>query len=143
MGGRWYVPKNPPTSVSLGDECSHANSRLGEQIDSVLQVCADRGFNSTFYHDATYEASVSYDSSKNWLFTYDSALSLRSKLCKTKRTAVHVDYTLAAANIQFEDFMNYCGFGPYGRLVMLKTLANFLTRNYTSADKEGACMALS
>ncbi|XP_054930661.1 uncharacterized protein [Dermacentor andersoni] len=142
MGGRWYVPKNPPANVSLGDECAHNHYPAGDQIVSITKACSNRGFNSTFYHDATYEASVAYDSSQNWLFTYDSAVSLRSKLCKSKRIAVDVDYTLAAVNIQFEDSMNNCGFGVYPRLTMLKAVAGFLTRNYTSAAKEGACMAL-
>ncbi|XP_075543612.1 uncharacterized protein LOC142578077 [Dermacentor variabilis] len=142
MGGRWYVPKNPPANISLGDECAHDHYPAGNQIVSITKVCSTQGFNSPSYHDGTYEASVAYDSSRNWLFTYESAVSLRSKVCKSKRKTVDVDYTLAAVNIQFEDFMNNCGFGLYHRLTMLKAVAGFLTQNYTSAAKEHACMAL-
>nr|XP_054926328.1 uncharacterized protein LOC129384751 [Dermacentor andersoni] len=142
MGGRWYVPKDPPANVSLGDECAHDHYPAGDQIVSITKACSNQGFNSTFYYDGTYEASVAYDSSKNWLFTYDSALSLRTKLCGSKRAAVDVNYTLAAVNIQFEDYMNICGFGPYHRLTMLKAIADFLSRNYTSAAQEHACKAL-
>ncbi|XP_070392257.1 uncharacterized protein [Dermacentor albipictus] len=140
MGGRWYVPKNPPANVSLGDECTNDRYPAGDQIVSITKVCSNRGFNGTFYKDGTYDASVAYDSQQNWLFTYDSAPSLRSKVCKSKRNAVDVNYTLAAVNIQFEDYMNNCGYGPYHRLTMLKAVAGFLTRNYTSAAEEDACM---
>ncbi|KAL1446016.1 hypothetical protein MTO96_028952 [Rhipicephalus appendiculatus] len=142
MGGRWYMPRRPPNSISLGDECSHTRHPGGFQITSISTACADRGLNSTFHHDATYDAPVAYRRSDNWLFTYESAHSLRSKICKTKRTALDVNYTLAAVNIQFEDFLNYCGHGPHRRLVMLRTVAVFLARSYASADKESTCLTL-
>ncbi|XP_049522552.1 uncharacterized protein LOC125945040 [Dermacentor silvarum] len=60
------------------------------------------------------------------------------KLCKSKKNATNVAYTLAAVDIQFEDGNGVCGYGSYPRLRMLKKLALFFAYNYTSADKESS-----
>ncbi|KAH7967682.1 hypothetical protein HPB52_001642 [Rhipicephalus sanguineus] len=64
----------PPTIASTQLLPSLLNSEY-----PIRLACVDRGLNSTFYHDATYDASVAYSGSDNWLFTYESAFSLRSK----------------------------------------------------------------
>ncbi|XP_070393543.1 uncharacterized protein [Dermacentor albipictus] len=148
MGGRWYVPKYPdklagtPGNYSLGHECATATGGdvpRRDQISSIVEACEDPNYNDTFSIDSTFQAMFSYVKPDFTLYTYDSASTLRFKLCQTKRNVTDLYYNVVADNIQYEDFNDVCGYGSYSRLQILKRLAAFLAENYTSPDQERFC----
>ncbi|XP_072143683.1 uncharacterized protein [Dermacentor andersoni] len=149
MGGRHYFPLYPdsldgtPGNFSLGHRCTPTNLPESKQIGSIGEVCKDPVYNSTFYLDTTFQALVAYDKAKARLFTYDSASSLRYKLCETKRNATDISYTIVAENIQFEDATNECGYGPFSRLRTLKALAHFFFDDYSDATFRDACVSVA
>lgn len=146
--GRWYRPKSPDTTTgipgnySLGKRCAMTTPPSG-QLGSISEVCKNPNYNSTFYFDKKFKALVAYNKTERWLFTYDSALALRLKLCEANLNALSLKYSLAAVNIEFEDAKDDCGFGPFHRLQQLKALAAFLSNNYTSPASESACRSLT
>ncbi|XP_070390837.1 uncharacterized protein [Dermacentor albipictus] len=148
MEGRWYRPKFPdnitdmPGNYSLGRRCAKKAPHSG-QLASISEVCKRPIYNSTFHFDKKFKALVTYNKTKRWLFTYDNAYALRLKLCEANVNALSLKYSLAAVNIEFEDGKGDCGFGPYHRLQQLKTLAAFLSTNYTSPADESACMSFT
>ncbi|XP_070392846.1 uncharacterized protein [Dermacentor albipictus] len=154
MAGRWYAPcekgstsSTGPTGYSLGSKCGGAclqKKLLREhQITDISRACSRTAYNNSFYEDRAFQARVAYDVGAELVFTYDSPINLRTKLCKAKANATNVKYTLAAADIQLEDANGTCGYGPFPRLYMLKKLAEFFAFNYTSAGREGACRAVT
>ncbi|KAH7969447.1 hypothetical protein HPB52_018259 [Rhipicephalus sanguineus] len=106
-------------------------------------VCKDPIYNASFYMDNKFKALVTYDKAKERLFTYDSASTLREKLCETRENVTNLKYTIVAQNIQFEDESYVCGHGPFSRLRMLKALARFFFYNYTHAGLKAACNSVA
>ncbi|XP_070392264.1 uncharacterized protein [Dermacentor albipictus] len=148
MGGRWYMPKYPdnladtPGNYSLGHECTttmRGDAPPRDQITSIVEACEEPNYNETFSIDSTFQALFTYVKADVSLFTYDSASTLRFKLCETKRNVTDLHYNIVADNIQFEDFHDVCGYGSYSRLRILKRLAAFLAEKYTSPDQERFC----
>ncbi|KAL1413977.1 hypothetical protein MTO96_030870 [Rhipicephalus appendiculatus] len=134
MGGRWYTPMDPanlpnvPGNYSLGQPCTTSMQGAGpdgHQIWSIAEVCKLPNYTSAFSYDDTFQAEFAYDESEKMLFTYDDSGSLRFKLYETPGIPKNLRYILAADNVQYEDFANACGRGPYSRLRLLKTLARF------------------
>ncbi|XP_070390915.1 uncharacterized protein [Dermacentor albipictus] len=149
MGGRHYFPLYPdsldgtPGNFSLGHRCAPNNLPASKLIGSIVEVCKDRVYNSTFYLDTTFQALVAYDKANAKLFTYDSASSLRYKLCETKSNATSISYTIVADNIQFEDATNECGYGAFSRLRTLKALTHFFFDDYSDASFRDACLSVA
>ncbi|KAL3251881.1 hypothetical protein MRX96_055015 [Rhipicephalus microplus] len=107
-------------------------------------VCSNRAvkdpnYNSTFSVDSVFQALFAYDKTDGWFFTYDSASTLRFKLCETKVNVTDLQYSIVADDIQYEDFKNVCGYESYSRLRVLKKLAAFLVENFTLPSQHGAC----
>ncbi|XP_075739524.1 uncharacterized protein LOC142784985 [Rhipicephalus microplus] len=136
MGGRWYTPKYPdnlpkvPGNYSLGQPCTTNTQGAGpdgHQIWSIAEVCKLSNYKSTFRYDDNFQAEFAYDMSEKMLFTYDNSASLRFKLFETPGIPANLHYIFAADNIQYEDFANECGEGPYSRLRILKALVRFIT----------------
>ncbi|XP_070392276.1 uncharacterized protein [Dermacentor albipictus] len=152
MGGRWYIPKYPdkligtPGNYSLGHDCTktvRGDADLRKQISSIVEACEDVNYNKSFSIDSTFKAQFSYDKSDLALFTYESAFTLRLKLCETKRNFTNLHYNIVADDIQYEDFDNFCGYGSYSRLQILKRLVAFLAENYKSPIEERACKLIT
>ncbi|XP_070390861.1 uncharacterized protein [Dermacentor albipictus] len=147
MAGRWYRPKYAdnlypsPGNYTLGFPCATDEHAPMGQMVNVTEACIDQRYSSDFKYDFAYKSEFTYNKQEKWLFTYDTARSLRLKLCETKKNMTHLHYTFAAVNIQFEDAKDYCGFGEFPRLRALKALARFFAFNYTSASEEQACLA--
>ncbi|KAL1413975.1 hypothetical protein MTO96_030869 [Rhipicephalus appendiculatus] len=148
MGGRWYIPAFPdrdidiPGNYSLGHHCkttSRGDAPPRHQISSIAECCEDLRYNETFSFDHTFKAMLAYDKSDHGLFTYDSALSFRLKLCDTKKNVTDLHYNIVADDIQYDDIENVCGYGEYSRLHTLNRLAAFLGKNYTSRDQGITC----
>ncbi|XP_072143675.1 uncharacterized protein [Dermacentor andersoni] len=147
MAGRWYRPKYPDNvypstgNYTLGFPCAADEHAPMGQMVNVTEACIDQKYSSNFKYDFAYKSEFTYNKQEKWLFTYDTARSLRLKLCETKKNMTHVHYTFAAVNIQFEDAKDYCGFGEFPRLRVLKALARFFAFNYTSDSQEQACLS--
>ncbi|KAL3251883.1 hypothetical protein MRX96_055017 [Rhipicephalus microplus] len=148
MGGRWYVPAFPdrdtdvPGNYSLGHRCktaSRGDAPPRDQISSIAEGCEDPRYNKTFSFESTFESLFAYDKSDHMLFTYDSAFSYQLKLCDTKKNVTDLHYNIVADDIQFDDIDDFCGYGKYSRLLMLKKLAAFLEKNYTTPDQGTTC----
>ncbi|XP_037568117.2 uncharacterized protein LOC119448989 [Dermacentor silvarum] len=148
MGGRWYVPlyadfaPNSPGNYSLGQKCRPRKPTEEDQITNIAEACTNPSLNNTFQLDTQFQALVAYNKKERLFFTYDSASTLRTKLCSTKANMTDLKYTLAAADIQFEDANNNCGYGSFPRLRMLKKLAQFFAFTYTSSAQRRPCLAL-
>ncbi|KAL1424317.1 hypothetical protein MTO96_020309 [Rhipicephalus appendiculatus] len=91
----------------------------------LFRACKLSNYKSKFAYDDTFQAEFAYGESEKMLFTYDDTGSLRFKLYETPGIPADLHYILAADNVQYEDFVNVCGRGPYSRLRLLKTLARF------------------
>ncbi|XP_072143655.1 uncharacterized protein [Dermacentor andersoni] len=147
MQGRWYKPKdrdydpNGPGNYQLGKPCAN-ELPLGftKQTSDIIWACRNHGYNKTFKIDQTFQAMVGYDKQFGFLVTFDTAETLRSKLCEAKSTAPAAKFYIAAAAIGAEDHVNACGFGALTRLRMLKALTYFFAYNYTSAAQKSACL---
>ncbi|KAH6936865.1 hypothetical protein HPB50_023807 [Hyalomma asiaticum] len=130
-----------PGNYSLGHKC-RPRKPTEDQITNIAEACTNPALNNTFQVDSQFEAVVAYNKTERLFFTYDSASNLRAKLCRTKANMTSLKYTLAAADIQFEDANNDCGYGAFARLHMLKKLAQFFAFKYKSSSQRRACMAI-
>ncbi|XP_065307374.1 uncharacterized protein [Dermacentor albipictus] len=148
LGGRWYVPlysdfaPNDPGNYTLGQKCRPRKPTEDDQIANIAEACKNPALNNTFQLDREFQALVAYNKTERLFFTYDSASSLRYKLCTTKANMTDLKYTLAAADVQFEDASNTCGYGSFPRLRMLKKLAEFFAFRYTSRTQRTSCLEL-
>ncbi|XP_049268941.1 uncharacterized protein LOC119382045 [Rhipicephalus sanguineus] len=148
MGGRWYTPfyvdyiPDKPGNYSLGQKCRPRKPTEDDQITNIAEACTDPSLNNTFEVDTLYEALVAYNKTERLFFTYDSASNLRAKLCRTRGNMTSLKYTLAAADIQYEDASNACGYGSFPRLRMLKKLAEFFAFQYRSSSERRECMRI-
>ncbi|XP_075741111.1 uncharacterized protein LOC142789514 [Rhipicephalus microplus] len=66
-------------------------------------------------------------------------ISSIAELCDTKKNVTDLHYNIVADDIQFDDIDDFCGYGKYSRLLMLKKLAAFLEKNYTTPDQGTTC----
>ncbi|XP_049522556.1 uncharacterized protein LOC125945043 [Dermacentor silvarum] len=150
MEGRWYQPKNRdqdpngPGKFQLGMPCKRG-LRFGfaTQTTRIALACNDQRYNETFKVDKKFQAMVGYDKGEGFLFTFDTAETLRSKLCEAKSNVTNLKFYIAAADIGAEDHNNVCGLGALSRLRMLKALAHFFAYNYTSSAQKSECLLVN
>ncbi|XP_065307500.1 uncharacterized protein [Dermacentor albipictus] len=150
LEGRWYKPKdrdhdpNGPGNYQLGMPCRNELPHgFTKQTSDIIQACRDQRYNTTFKIDQKFQAMVGYNKDHGFLFTFDTAETLRSKLCEAKSNATATKFYIAAAVIGAEDHVNTCGLGALRRLHMLKALAHFFAYNYTSAAQKSACLLVN
>ncbi|XP_070392185.1 uncharacterized protein [Dermacentor albipictus] len=144
LEGRWYTPKDQDGDYQLGMPCTNEiPAWIGKQAREIEMACYNRFYNFTFKIDQKFQAMVGYDKIDGLLFTFDTAETLRSKLCEAKSTATATKFYIVAANIGAVDYDNWCGFGALRRLHMLKALAHFFAYNYTSAAQKSACLLVN
>ncbi|XP_054930552.2 uncharacterized protein [Dermacentor andersoni] len=148
--GRWYQPKDRdydiygPGNYQLGLRCGNALPRgLTKQTSDIALACRDHRYKNSFKLNAFYQAMWGFDKPDGFLFTFDSAETLRSKLCEAKSNVTATKFYIVAAGIGGEDHLNTCGFGALSRLRMLKALAHFFAYNYTSAAQKSACLSVN
>ncbi|KAH7985044.1 hypothetical protein HPB49_026631 [Dermacentor silvarum] len=113
------------------------------QLFQVFEACNDQRYNSSFKIDQTFQAMVGYNKDHGFLFTFDTAETLRLKLCEAKSNVTDLKLHVAAANIGAEDHTNQCGLGSLSRLRMLKALSLFFAHNYTSSAQKSKCLLVS
>ncbi|XP_049269055.1 uncharacterized protein LOC125757518 [Rhipicephalus sanguineus] len=97
-------------------------------------------YKNSFKVDTKFQAMVGYDEGEGWLFTFDTAETLRKKLCEAKSNVTALRLNIVASNIGSEDYTNKCGFGSLSRLRMLKALSLFFAHNYTSSAEKSKCL---
>ncbi|XP_075543909.1 uncharacterized protein LOC142578404 [Dermacentor variabilis] len=86
LEGRWYRPKdrdhdpNGPGNYQLGMPCANELPfGLTKQTSEIMLACRDQRYNKTFKIDQTFEAMVGFDKQHGFLFTFDTAETLRAK----------------------------------------------------------------
>ncbi|KAH6935736.1 hypothetical protein HPB50_008677 [Hyalomma asiaticum] len=142
MGARMYSPRYPdklpdtPGNFSLGEQCKPTGR--AEQIISITEVCENPIYKSPEF-DGRYQSFYLYDKSKALMYAYETAATLRFKLCDTKREVQSLRYTIVADNIELADIHNACGYGEYGEVRMLEVLARFLVYSYSAPQDDAAC----
>ncbi|KAL1442208.1 hypothetical protein MTO96_046506 [Rhipicephalus appendiculatus] len=147
MAGRWYRPKNRdndtngPGNYQLGKPCvNEQRADLGKQTSEIDYACRLPSYKNSFKVDTTFQAMVGYDKSEGWLFTFDTAETLRKKLCEAKSNVTGLRLNLVASDIGSEDYADECGFGRVSRLWMLKLLSLFFSDSYNSSADKSNCL---
>ncbi|KAL1487234.1 hypothetical protein MTO96_046605 [Rhipicephalus appendiculatus] len=150
MAGRWYRPQNRdndpngPGNYQLGKPCENEQrADIGQQTSGIDLACSLPSYKNSFKEDTTFQAMVGYDKSEGWLFTFDTAETLRKKLCEAKSNVTGLRLTIVASDIGSEDYTDNCGFGPVSRLRMLKALSLFFAHNYTSSADKSNCITVT
>ncbi|KAL1476427.1 hypothetical protein MTO96_036509 [Rhipicephalus appendiculatus] len=113
MSGRWYKPRgndndpNGPGNYQLGKPCGNEQrADIKQQASPIAFGCSMQSYRNSFKVDTTFQAVVGYDKSDGWLFTFDSAETLRKKLCESKSNVTALKLNIVAANIGSEDYTN-------------------------------------
>ncbi|KAL3224089.1 hypothetical protein MRX96_026677 [Rhipicephalus microplus] len=150
MSGRWYRPRDTDSdphglgNYQLGKPCaSEQRPDIQQQTSPIVFACTMPSYNKSFKVDTTFQAVVGYDKVEGWLFTFDSAETLRKKLCEAKSNVTALKLNIVAANIGSEDYTNQCGLGPLSRLRMLKALSLYFAHNYTSSADKSKCLQVN
>ncbi|XP_075741136.1 uncharacterized protein LOC142789991 [Rhipicephalus microplus] len=177
MSGRWYRPRDTDSDphglgpYQLGKPCaSEQRPDIQQQTSPIVFACTMPSYNKSFKVDTTFQAVVGYDKVEGWLFTFDSAETLRKKvrtcvifaavlaklkrfisvlpiwdfdLCEAKSNVTALKLNIVAANIGSEDYTNQCGLGPLSRLRMLKALSLYFAHNYTSSADKSKCLQVN
>nr|XP_054925851.1 uncharacterized protein LOC126529576 [Dermacentor andersoni] len=134
--GRWYKPRHVNESGAAGEPGSYSLFSMceptgdDEQLGSVTQVCQLPMWSSRVY-SREHHSEYCYDTNMERIFTFDTARTLREKLCLQKARVVSVDYALAAFNLEYADGRGECGEGDFSELRALRRL---LDENFSDDD---------
>ncbi|XP_075742696.1 uncharacterized protein LOC142796290 isoform X2 [Rhipicephalus microplus] len=150
MAGRWYRPKRRNSdshgagNYQLGKPCENEQrGDIGQQTSGIDLACSFPSYKNSFTVDTTFQAMVGYDKVQGWLFTFDTAETLRYKLCEAKSNVTALRLNLVASDIGSEDYTDICGFGAVSRLRMLKAVSLFFAHNYTSSAEKSICLTVT
>ncbi|XP_065296152.1 uncharacterized protein [Dermacentor albipictus] len=136
MFGRWYKPRHAnepgaaggPGSYSLFSMCEPTGD--DEQLGSVTQACRLPMWSSRVY-STEHHSEYCYDMNMERIFTFDTATTLREKLCLQKARVGSVNYALAAFNLEYADGRGECGEGDFSELRALRRLVD---ENFSDDD---------
>ncbi|XP_077498002.1 uncharacterized protein LOC144108704 [Amblyomma americanum] len=129
MFGRWYKPRYPdlvvhsvPGNYGIYNQCQNVPEYQLASFTEVCKrpICGDGGhesFNSRFCYDKYIERT----------FTYDTAKTLRAKLCHVKDQYRSTLFSVAAYNLEYDDTEGACEGGTFPVLRTLRGVINFLS----------------
>ncbi|XP_077496216.1 uncharacterized protein LOC144107101 [Amblyomma americanum] len=140
--GRWYFDRIDNGNSSEGDTVGTPclPHKFPEQMDSAAKVCGNNKYGEP--HDCQkMDCRFVVDQEENKRLVFDSADTLRRKLCRSKRNVTDFKYGIVAARVEHSDASGGCGGGKFPLLKALKKLMQFFNGGHASEAALQKCLA--
>lgn len=140
--GRWYFDSADASGRveedTIGTPCLPRIN--AEQMASVATVCANLNY-TDFRNSKVMDCKYVIDHTKRRRFVFDTAETLRRKLCITKSNTTGFVYGIIAARVEYSDSSNSCGQGRFPLLSSVKSILKYFNDPYVSAPDLRECVA--
>ncbi|KAL1480050.1 hypothetical protein MTO96_051360, partial [Rhipicephalus appendiculatus] len=147
LHGRIYVPMHPddgnPDNIGTFTVFNKCNN---SDIVAPAEICSShspRGLHVNYVYNRIFYVAQSYDKLARKTSTFESEEALIAEVCDIKQTAVPLDFTIAAYDIDRDSAKALCSAltlkGSYARVSVLEKLNHFLAVDYKAAKDRAEC----
>ncbi|KAL1416339.1 hypothetical protein MTO96_028062 [Rhipicephalus appendiculatus] len=142
--GRWhFVDSKQGTKLEdhrPGSQCLPVVNDT--QKTGIYEVCVDPKYR--ILDDDKFHCKFTLGKTNDLLkvMVFDTAETLRHKVCSSKKNATQVKYGITAAQLEYADSSGHCKNGTFPLLRALKQIVKFFKDNYTSEANFENCVAL-
>ncbi|KAH7950244.1 hypothetical protein HPB49_021554 [Dermacentor silvarum] len=112
----------------------------------VMQVCKHTRYAAELNYSASHYAMLAHQATGGRAFAYDNERGLCDKICRVKREVDDVYFGIAAYDIDYDDYGNYCAslnmYGPHSRLKALRKIVDYFRGLVGGQFDERACTSV-
>ncbi|XP_077544648.1 uncharacterized protein LOC144157749 [Haemaphysalis longicornis] len=111
-----------------------------KQLGTILDVCY------VFYYErstsSAYKTMFAFSTQMGISMMYDSAETMREKLCNFKANMTEVKYGVAVFDAEYGDPEGWCKFGKFGRIAMAGRLVAYFGDKFKTGSDLTDCLLL-